>query len=125
MGSEVIEAQLKELREKLRDYGNSVEEMARHCFYAGKNLEAGDISTKRILRDLASHCSAARLKYPEGHTNTMTTRGVLAAEMYELDDAMHRRATREVRAELLDIATTCIRGVESMDRTSAAEAVPS
>ena len=73
----------------------------------------------RVMRDLAENTERAKKKHG-AHANIMVTLGVLTQEMHELQEAVHSREERAIRAELLDVATSALRGVEALDERIAA-----
>lgn len=74
----------------------------------------------RVLRDLAENTERATKKHGT-HANIMVTLGVLSQEMHELQEAVHSREERLIRAELLDVATSALRGVEALDERAEAQ----
>lgn len=74
----------------------------------------------RAMHDLAENMARAAKKHPGPHANIMVTLGVLSQEMHELQDAVHSREERSIRAELLDVATSALRGVEALDERAEA-----
>lgn len=74
----------------------------------------------RIMRDLAENNERAKKNHGT-HANIMVTLGVLSQEIHELQDAVHSREERLIRAELLDVATSALRGVEALDERAEAE----
>lgn len=65
-------------------------------------------------KDLADNLAKADAKYPP-HTSIHETMGALHGEMWELEQAVHARNAFDIRAELLDVVTVAIRGIEAMD----------
>lgn len=73
----------------------------------------------RVMRDLAENTERAKKKHGP-HANIMVTLGVLSQEMHELQEAVHSRGERAIRAELIDVATSALRGVEALDERAEA-----